>query len=306
MILICHSKGEKIVAKAHGGPIEIFGVTVANVDDKVRLQALDTWFDPLDMFRQIAPGGIVNKETMNRNMTKEAALGLDSDDHTTATNTGADTYAEKLKPDTTDRAATSTGHNGEHATATASTSSESHPSPAQPLKDVLTPSTDSIVPNNDGLKIAEVHNKDVANIDALEDIIPKHDSTSTKEAADAPIPHQGADTRTTVEGQSVSQVDGTLDHLNSIIDTAASYGAAAEVVSPTSNFHDALEKQQDSSLPLAYDSRAGLPRVGVSTEKSWEHLGDAKAEAADVPRSDYSSAVTGDLGNVVKTAHGDD
>lgn len=56
-----NSKGEKITAKAHGGPIEIEGVTVATVDDRVRLQKVETWFDPLEMFRQIAPNGIVNK-----------------------------------------------------------------------------------------------------------------------------------------------------------------------------------------------------------------------------------------------------
>lgn len=69
-----HSKGEKVTAKAHGGPIDIQGVTVATVDDKVRLQSVDTWFDPLEMFRQIAPGGIVNKETMNRKVNPEDAL----------------------------------------------------------------------------------------------------------------------------------------------------------------------------------------------------------------------------------------
>lgn len=37
-------------------------MTVAQVDDKVRLQKVETWFDPLEMFRQIAPNGIVNKE----------------------------------------------------------------------------------------------------------------------------------------------------------------------------------------------------------------------------------------------------
>lgn len=36
-------------------------MTVAKVDDKVRLQSVETWFDPLEMFRQIAPNGIVNK-----------------------------------------------------------------------------------------------------------------------------------------------------------------------------------------------------------------------------------------------------
>ena len=51
-------------AKAHGGQIDIEGVTVAQVDDKVRLQKVETWFDPMEMFRQIAPNGIVNKETV--------------------------------------------------------------------------------------------------------------------------------------------------------------------------------------------------------------------------------------------------
>lgn len=57
-----NSKGEKITAKAHQGPIEIEGVTVAQVDEQVRLQRVETWFDPLEMFRQTAPNGIVNKE----------------------------------------------------------------------------------------------------------------------------------------------------------------------------------------------------------------------------------------------------
>lgn len=57
-----HSKGDKVTAKAHGGPIDIEGVTIARVDDKLRLQAVDTWFDSLQMFRQIAPDGVVKKE----------------------------------------------------------------------------------------------------------------------------------------------------------------------------------------------------------------------------------------------------
>jgi len=69
-----HSKGEKVTAKAHGGPIEIFGTTVAKVDDKVRLQAVDTYMDSLSMFRQIAPYGIVNKEPMNKKADKAEAL----------------------------------------------------------------------------------------------------------------------------------------------------------------------------------------------------------------------------------------
>lgn len=47
------------------------------MDDKVRLRDVQTWMDPLEMFRQIAPHGIVNKATMNRKVDKEAALDVD-------------------------------------------------------------------------------------------------------------------------------------------------------------------------------------------------------------------------------------
>lgn len=73
-ILTLCSKGEKVTAKAHGGPIDIVGVTIATVDDKVRLQTVDTYFDPLDMFRQIAPNGIVNKEIVDKKVDKSVAL----------------------------------------------------------------------------------------------------------------------------------------------------------------------------------------------------------------------------------------
>ncbi|EON68802.1 hypothetical protein W97_08060 [Coniosporium apollinis CBS 100218] len=57
-----NDKGEKVTAKAHGGSIDIEGVTIAQVNDKLQVQKLETWFDPLEMFRQIAPHGVVNKE----------------------------------------------------------------------------------------------------------------------------------------------------------------------------------------------------------------------------------------------------
>ncbi|KAF2839769.1 hypothetical protein M501DRAFT_932858 [Patellaria atrata CBS 101060] len=56
-----NDKGEKITSKAHGGSIDIEGVTIAHVDNKVRLQKVETWFDPMEMFRQIAPTGVVNR-----------------------------------------------------------------------------------------------------------------------------------------------------------------------------------------------------------------------------------------------------
>jgi hypothetical protein len=58
------SKGEKVTAKAHGGRIEIQGITVAKVDEKLRLQSVETWFDPMEMFRQIAANGAVTKTSL--------------------------------------------------------------------------------------------------------------------------------------------------------------------------------------------------------------------------------------------------
>jgi len=40
-------------------------VTVATVNDELRVTKLETWFDPLEMFRQIAPEGIINKVTID-------------------------------------------------------------------------------------------------------------------------------------------------------------------------------------------------------------------------------------------------
>ena len=62
-LLLPFSKGEKVRVKAHGGPIDIQGVTVATVNDKVQLQKVETWFDPMEMFRQmVKSGGVVTKE----------------------------------------------------------------------------------------------------------------------------------------------------------------------------------------------------------------------------------------------------
>ncbi|KAL1605430.1 hypothetical protein SLS60_004980 [Paraconiothyrium brasiliense] len=72
------AKGEKVSAKAHGGAIDIQGVTVATVNDKLQLQSVRTWFDPMDMFRQIAPGGEVKKEAVDKNLSPGDALDSDS------------------------------------------------------------------------------------------------------------------------------------------------------------------------------------------------------------------------------------
>lgn len=57
------SKKEKIKIKAHGGLIDIQGVSVAKVDNKIRIQSVETWFDPMEMFRQMKTDeGLERKE----------------------------------------------------------------------------------------------------------------------------------------------------------------------------------------------------------------------------------------------------
>jgi hypothetical protein len=49
------------------------------VNDKLKVQKLETWFDPVEMFRQIAPDGVVSKEKVN----EEAFVEFGKDDHAT-------------------------------------------------------------------------------------------------------------------------------------------------------------------------------------------------------------------------------
>lgn len=49
------SDGNKVTAKAHNGMIDIQGVTIAKLNDAFKVQSLETFFDPMEMFRQIDP-----------------------------------------------------------------------------------------------------------------------------------------------------------------------------------------------------------------------------------------------------------
>ncbi|KAK0939611.1 hypothetical protein LTR29_008861 [Friedmanniomyces endolithicus] len=264
-----NDKGEKIVAKAHGGPIEIYGVTVATVDEKVRLQTVDTWFDPLEMFRQIAPGGIVNKTVMNRKVDMETAL----DDDATAE-----------KPNGV--AETSTTEQSKEA-ATESTKSEDTVSSSTDVKSADQVAADPTdVPAarfaNDGVKIAEQHNKEGAEVTAPEDIIPKHISNSTGEPADAFVPHQGADTtKSAVESD---QTDPSP--AQTLVGAAASHGAAAGIEHPESNFHDSHDSHEEQ--PQADTGAAQETPVAAETN-------DTTTGTKDLPNpSIYASPVNGD------------
>jgi hypothetical protein len=213
------SKGEKITAKAHGGVIDIQGVTVATVDEAVRLQAVDTWFDPLEMFRQIAPGGIVNKQIMNRKVEPEHAL----DTAELPQNDGIKIPQQ---------------HNGE--------SSEQH---------------------NDGIKIAEQHNgesSEHANDPAPEHVIPKHISNGTGEAADAFVPHQGADTEKAAEHMPADPTDPAQE----IVASAAVGGADAELSKPASNFEDASTTSNTNTDTVNEESSAPIEPSGASISES--------------------------------------
>ncbi|KAI9369918.1 hypothetical protein BJX61DRAFT_536050 [Aspergillus egyptiacus] len=51
-----NENGETVRVKAHGGTIDIEGIVVAKVNEKLQMERIDVWFDPMDMFRQIEKG----------------------------------------------------------------------------------------------------------------------------------------------------------------------------------------------------------------------------------------------------------
>lgn len=194
-------------------------MTVADVDDKVRLQHLDTWFDPLDMFRQIAPQGVVNKESMNRHVDMATAIDV----------------GPEFQPGKAQKA------------------------PVEPK-----------VPSNDGVKIAEQFNNDKATATAPEDVLPKHISNTTGEPADAFVPHQGTDQ----EKSATEPMATDASPAQAVVEEAAIHPTSAAIQKPESNFQDAQEHQPSIVAGAA------------------DHTATANT---DIPRSIYSSAVTGNV-----------
>ncbi|KAI0383375.1 hypothetical protein F5Y04DRAFT_33645 [Hypomontagnella monticulosa] len=56
-----NKKGEKVTVKANGQKIDIQGVTVAHLNDKLQVTGLKTTFDSNEMFRQMDPDGTAMK-----------------------------------------------------------------------------------------------------------------------------------------------------------------------------------------------------------------------------------------------------
>ncbi|KAI5250309.1 hypothetical protein E4T43_00252 [Aureobasidium subglaciale] len=96
-----NDKGEKVTAKAHGGAIDITGITIATVDEAVRLQEVSTYFDPIEMFRQIAPNGIVNKQIIDKRTDPSTALDADvpSQDGVKLAQAHSSDHADESSPD---------------------------------------------------------------------------------------------------------------------------------------------------------------------------------------------------------------
>ncbi|KAJ7079735.1 hypothetical protein B0H15DRAFT_494235 [Mycena belliarum] len=77
-----NDKGERVQIPAHGRVLEIEGVTIAGVNDKLQLQKVETWFDPLDMFRQMGPieddkaGSTNNTPVTPANVSGQCPMGF--------------------------------------------------------------------------------------------------------------------------------------------------------------------------------------------------------------------------------------
>ncbi|KAJ7780721.1 hypothetical protein DFH07DRAFT_438563 [Mycena maculata] len=75
-----NEKGEKVTIKAHGKVLEIEGVTVAVVNDKLQLQKVETWYDPLTLFRQMGPpsdeGHEGSKNRTSANVSPQCPMGF--------------------------------------------------------------------------------------------------------------------------------------------------------------------------------------------------------------------------------------
>ena len=113
-------------------------MTIATVNDKVQLQKVETWFDPLEMFRQmVRGGGVVTKEPI----TVPADVGgMEQTEATHETNTNEistmslDESKSSPKDETGNRGADQVAENSieEEKISHAATTGDSLPSTSQP------------------------------------------------------------------------------------------------------------------------------------------------------------------------------
>lgn len=167
------------------------------------MQDIDTWFDPLDMFRQIAPHGIVNKEIMNRKVDLETALDVG-------------TNHEPTQPEAAKTEADDVAH------------------PVASVKPLAEP----VLPHNDGGSIAQKYSQPGSEPTAPEEVVQKQISDGTGKPADTFVPHQGTDTEKPAdESNPTDSVPASQ-----VVEAAATQGAEAAIEHPESNYHDAQEQ----------------------------------------------------------------
>jgi hypothetical protein len=95
-------------------------------------------------------------------------------------------------------------------------------------------------------------------------VIPKHISNGTGEAADAFVPHQGADTEKAAEHMPADPTDPAQE----IIASAAMGGADAELSKPASNFEDASTTSNTNTDTVNEESSAPIEPSGASISES--------------------------------------
>ena len=287
--LTSHSKGEKVTAKAHGGPIEIYGTTVAEVDDKVRLQAVDTWMDPLSMFRQIAPHGVLNKEVMNRKVDWSEALDVVPDqngnkiaqEHNQVNGHHYhDTVLEEVVPEYVSES------NGRPADAF-EPQLNGCPFPAQTSMD----NQQIVSPSKTVNQLGDDMNVDGGAIEApIADTIPLPTESLVPEMLSPTAPNGLAEPGDKPAPEALG--------------TAADRSTNVRVDRPPLNSEDSVLYSNEKKRPkLADDTHEGaesMPQENLDIQSSCQH-----ETVEDIPRSIYSSAVTGDVEEVIKVAKSD-
>jgi hypothetical protein len=185
------------------------------------------------MFRQIAPGGIVNKEIMNRKVDPSDAL-------------------------------------------------------------------DPVVPETDGVKIAEEHNdpsSEHTNDPAPKEIVPKQISNGTGEPANAFVPHQGADTEKSAEKPDSESTSVAQE----IVASAAENGADTELSKPASNFDPATSTsniEESTTENEQNGEKVDESHVTGTYDAVDEHL-ESSAENVHPHPSDMEEAVKPAAGEAV-------
>ena len=267
------------MAKAHGGPIEIFGVTIANVDDEVRLQAVDTWMDPLDMFRQIAPHGIVDAEPNGHQTTiAQSSNTIPDSEQIAGDQHGVDQAQPAFGPD----------HQGTNGVTQSRNLLDSLVCPFSRANMGNTAMVDP--PEHTGQQVIALHNDEVAGNAIVNDIdIGETQSTvasTVEEYADVPSGLSHVE-----EG-----LGGTEFDRNELADGAGESDAHADVSNvhaDVSNLHiDVSNANADASNADADASNAQNVANASNAQLvvSIEYAGPIDSAEADSPNDDYVSS----------------